>query len=133
MGSRLLDPSARASTLATLVGAMLMEGRADEALTLLPTDGDLNDAGYRELVGMRGMTQLLRDEPTTAAEHLRVRLRPNLVDHRHGESPVELLTATGPDGIEPNKLVILGAPGRGGVPSRAAGTSLRRSRNRRSG
>ena len=27
MGSPLLDPSARASTLATLVGAMLMEGR----------------------------------------------------------------------------------------------------------
>ena len=107
MGSRLLDPSARASTLATLVGALLMEGQADEALTLLPTDGDPNDAGYRELVGMRGMTQLLRDEPTLAAEHLRVRLRPNLIDHRHGESPVELLTATGPDGIEPNKLVIL--------------------------
>ncbi len=107
MSSRLLDPSARASTLATLVGALLMEGQADEALTLLPTDGDPNDAGYRELVGMRGMTQLLRDEPTLAAEHLRVRLRPNLVDHRHGESPVELLTATGPDGIEPNKLVIL--------------------------
>ena len=107
MSSPLLDSTARSSTLATLVGAMLMEGRADEALTLLPTDGDLNDAGYRELVGMRGMTQLLRDEPTSAAEHLRVRLRPNLVDHRHGESPVELLTATGPDGIEPNKLVIL--------------------------
>ena len=107
MGSPLLDPRARASTLATLVGAMLMDGSADEALTLLPTDGDLNDAGYRELVGMRGFTQLLRDEPSAAAEHLRVRLRPNLVDHRHGESPVELLTATGPDGIEPNKLVIL--------------------------
>ena len=107
MSSPLLDSTARSSTLATLVGAMLMEGRADEALTLLPTDGDLNDAGYRELVGMRGMTQLFRDEPTSAAEHLRVRLRPNLVDHRHGESPVELLTATGPDGIEPNKLVIL--------------------------
>ena len=105
--STLLEPTARSSTLATLVGALLMEGQADEALTLLPVDGDLNDAGYRELVGMRGMTQLLRDEPTTAAEHLRVRLRPNLVDHRHGESPVELLTATGPDGIEPNKLVIL--------------------------
>jgi ATP/maltotriose-dependent transcriptional regulator MalT len=107
MSSPLLEPTARASTLATLVGALLMEGQADEALTLLPTDGDLNDAGYRELVGMRGMTQLLRDEPTLAAEHLRVRLRPNLVDHRHGQSPVELLTATGPDGIEPNKLVIL--------------------------
>ena len=107
MGSPLLDPAARASTLATLVGAMLMDGRADEALTLLPTDGDLNDAGYRELVGMRGFTQVLRDEPTAAAEHLRVRLQPNLVDHGHGESPVELLTATGPDGIEPNKLVIL--------------------------
>ena len=107
MQSPLLDPSARASTLATLVGAMLMEGRADEALTLLPIDGDLNDAGYRELVGMRGMTQLFRDEPTSATEHLRIRLRPNLVDHRHGESSVELLTAAGPDGIEPNKLVIL--------------------------
>ncbi|HEY5786852.1 MAG TPA: AAA family ATPase [Microlunatus sp.] len=107
MSSLLVDPTVRSSTLATLVGAMLMEGRADEALTLLPIDGDLNDAGYRELVGMRGMTQLLRDEPASAAEHLRIRLRPNLVDHRHGESPVELLTATGPDGIEPNKLVIL--------------------------
>ena len=84
-----------------------MEGQADEALTLLPTDGDLNDAGYRELVGMRGMTQLLRDEPSAATEHLRIRLRPNLVDHRQGQSPVEVLTATGPDGIEPNKLVIL--------------------------
>ena len=107
MDSRLLDPGARASTLATLVGAMLMDGRADEALTVLPTDGDLNDAGYRELVGMRGFTQLLRDEPSAATEHLRIRLRPNLVDHRQGQSPVELLTATGPDGIEPNKLVIL--------------------------
>ena len=28
MGSRLLDPGARASTLATLVGAMLMEGQS---------------------------------------------------------------------------------------------------------
>ncbi|HEY5980450.1 MAG TPA: AAA family ATPase [Microlunatus sp.] len=107
MRSPLLDPGARASTLATLVGALLMDGCADEALTLLPVDGDLNDAGYRELVGMRGFTQLLRDEPTAATEHLRVRLRPNLVDHRHGQSPIELLTATGPDGIEPNKLVIL--------------------------
>ncbi len=107
MSSPLLDPNARASTLATLVGAMLMDGCADEALTLLPSDGDLNDAGYRELVGMRGFTQLLRDEPAAATEHLRIRLRPNLVDHRLGESPVELLTATGPDGIEPNKLVIM--------------------------
>jgi DNA-binding CsgD family transcriptional regulator/predicted negative regulator of RcsB-dependent stress response len=107
MSSPLLDPNGRASTLATLVGAMLMDGCADEALTLLPSDGDLNDAGYRELVGMRGFTQLLRDEPAAATEHLRIRLRPNLADHRLGESPVELLTATGPDGLEPNKLVIL--------------------------
>ena len=107
LDSGLLDSGGRASTLATLVGAMLLEGRTDEAMALLPTEGDLNDAGYRELVGMRGLGQLVSDDPTSAAANLRIRLRPNLVDHRRGQSPIELLTATGPDGIEPNKLVIL--------------------------
>ncbi len=107
LDSGLLQPGAQASTLATLVAAMLLEGQVEETFALLPTTGDLDDAGYRELVGMRGLAQVLTDAPTAAAANLRVRLRPNLDDHGRGQSPIELLTATGPDGIEPNKMIIL--------------------------
>ena len=85
----------------------MLEVNPERALTLLPTEGDLNDAGYRELVGMRGIVQLMTDDAAGAAANLRIRLRPNLVDHTRGQSPIELLTATGADGIEPNKMVIL--------------------------
>lgn len=105
--SGLLDSRGRAMTLATLVGAMALEGRAAEALELLPTDGDLDDAGYRELVGMRGILEMLCDDPATAAGRLRIRLRPNLSDHKQAQTPFERLTATGPDGIEPNKMMVL--------------------------
>ncbi len=105
--SGLLDPTRRAMTTATLVGAMSLEGRGAEALNLLPTSGDLNDPGYRELVGMRGILQHLGGDPQAAATNLRIRLRPNLDDHTRGRSPIERLTATGPDGIEPNKMIIL--------------------------
>jgi ATP/maltotriose-dependent transcriptional regulator MalT len=107
LDSGLLDPDAQASTLATLVGGMILDGEVPAALELLPTDGDLDDAGYRELVGMRGLLQVLSDDPVAAAANLRIRLRPNLADHHRGQSPIELLTATGPDGIEPNKMVVL--------------------------
>jgi hypothetical protein len=107
LDSGLLDSRARPSTLATLVGGMVLEGHPERALTWLPTEGDLNDAGYRELVGMRGIVQLMTDDTAGAAANLRIRLRPNLVDHTRGQSPIELLTATGADGIEPNKMVIL--------------------------
>ncbi|GAA3639392.1 helix-turn-helix transcriptional regulator [Microlunatus ginsengisoli] len=105
--SGLLDSRGQAMTLATLVGAMALEGRAPEAMRLLPTDGDLADAGYRELVGMRGILELLGDEPAGAADRLRIRLRPNLADHRREKAPAEVLSATGPDGIEPNKMMVL--------------------------
>ncbi len=124
MGSRLLDPSARASTLATLVGALLMEGQADEALTLLPTDGDPNDAGYRELVGMRGMTQLLRDEPTLAAEHLQ---GPTPTQPRRPSTRGVSGRAADRDRSGRHRTQQAGhsgAPGRSGVPTRALGRRL---------
>ena len=46
--SGLLDRRREASTTATLVAAMSLEGRGAEAFALLPTGGDVNDAGYRE-------------------------------------------------------------------------------------
>ena len=102
-----LDSRFRASTLATQISAMVGEQRLDEAMALLPTDGDLADPGYRELVGMRGILQLLNDDLSSAVVNFRIRLRPNRDDHHRGQSAIELLTATGPDGIEPNKLIIL--------------------------
>ncbi|HET9649810.1 MAG TPA: AAA family ATPase [Microlunatus sp.] len=103
-----LDARFRASTMATHVAALIVEQRVDEAMELLPGEGgDLSDPGYRELSGMRGILQLLSDDPASAVRNFRIRLRPNLDDHQRGQSPIELLTATSPDGIEPNKLIIL--------------------------
>ena len=94
--------------MATYVAALVLEQRVDEAMDLLPGEGgDLADPGYRELMGMRGILQLLSDDLDSAVRNFRIRLRPNLDDHQRGQSPIELLTATSPDGIEPNKLIIL--------------------------
>jgi hypothetical protein len=102
--SGLLEGHSHAST---LVGALQLEGRSDEAFALLPSDGDVSDAGCRELVGMRGILQYMAGDLTGAAENLRIRLRPNRMDHTRGTARIELLAATRPDGIEPNKMIIL--------------------------
>jgi DNA-binding CsgD family transcriptional regulator len=77
-------------------------------LATLPAHGDNDDPGHRELLGVRGILHLWTDDLSTAVENLRVRLRPSVLRGSCTPTPVEVLTASGPDGIEPNKLIILG-------------------------
>jgi DNA-binding CsgD family transcriptional regulator len=105
--SGLLDASTESSVLATWAAAMAAEGRSDEAMKQLPIDGDLEDIGYRELVGVRGILHLLTDDPSSAVDCFHIRLRTD-THPSPSRSPLEMLSATGPEGIEPNKLIIMG-------------------------